>query len=453
AFWQGLSRLDASLAELDYAVLALGDSTYDQFCGHGQRLDTRLAELGAHRLCPRLDCDADGLDGADAWLARLQEQLAPQATSVSVTAPTTPNRPVPVPARLVINRRLNSAGSNKEVRLFGFASEQPLAYEAGDALSVRARNCPELVEEILTLAGLDGEQPVAVPKVGELSLRQALGEHYEIARPNPETLALIAERSGSDDCRALLGDRDELKRWLWGRQLADVLARFPARHDARELLGSLKRLQPRLYSIASSPLAHAGQVHLTVSAVRYGNRKGVASTFLADRLQDATTEVHIQSSRHFRLPDQGDIPLIMIGPGTGIAPFRGFLHERRARGDQGRNWLFFGEQHAAHDFYYRDELEAFQRDGLLNELGLAFSRDQAEKIYVQDRLRERGAEVWRWLQDGARVYVCGDASRMARDVDQALRQVVATHGHLSDEAASEYLRGMSEQKRYLKDVY
>lgn len=453
AFWQGLSRLDASLAELDYAVLALGDSTYDQFCGHGQRLDARLAELGARRLCARLDCDADGHDGADAWLAGLQQLLAPAAGSAPAVSTTSASRPAPVPARLVINQRLNGAGSNKEVRLFGFESEQPLAYQAGDALSVRARNCPELVEEILALTHLDGEQRVTVPKVAELSLRQALAEHYEIARPSNETLALVAERSGHADCRALLAAREELKSWLWGRQLADVLASFPARLAAAELLASLKRLQPRLYSIASSPLAHAGQVHLTVSAVRYGSRKGVASTFLADRLQDATTEVHIQPSRHFRLPEQGDVPLIMIGPGTGIAPFRGFLHERRARGDSGRNWLFFGEQHAAHDFYYRDELEAFQRDGLLSELSLAFSRDQAEKIYVQDRLRERGAEVWRWLQDGARVYVCGDASRMAKDVDQALRQVVARHGRLSDEAAADYVRGMSEQKRYLKDVY
>ncbi|WP_145004483.1 bifunctional nitrate reductase/sulfite reductase flavoprotein subunit alpha [Pseudomonas oryzihabitans] len=453
AFWQGLSRLDASLAELDYAVLALGDSTYDQFCGHGQRLDARLAELGARRLCARLDCDADGHDGADAWLAGLQQLLAPAAGSAPAVSTTSASRPAPVPARLVINQRLNGAGSNKEVRLFGFESEQPLAYQAGDAMSVRARNCPELVEEILALTHLDGEQEVTVPKVGELSLRQALAEHYEIARPSNETLALVAERSGHADCRALLAAREELKSWLWGRQLADVLASFPARLAADELLASLKRLQPRLYSIASSPLAHAGQVHLTVSAVRYGSRKGVASTFLADRLQDATTEVHIQPSRHFRLPEQGDVPLIMIGPGTGIAPFRGFLHERRARGDSGRNWLFFGEQHAAHDFYYRDELEAFQRDGLLSELSLAFSRDQAEKIYVQDRLRERGAEVWRWLQEGARVYVCGDASRMAKDVDQALRQVVARHGHLSDEAAADYVRGMTEQKRYLKDVY
>ncbi|MNE60581.1 Sulfite reductase [NADPH] flavoprotein alpha-component [compost metagenome] len=190
-----------------------------------------------------------------------------------------------------------------------------------------------------------------------------------------------------------------------------------------------------------------------MAAVRYGKRKGVASTFLADRAGSGEVPIFVQRNKHFHLPDDGDTPIVMIGPGTGVAPFRGFLHERRARSDNGRNWLFFGEQHAASDFYYRDELESMQRDGLLNHLSLAFSRDQAEKIYVQDRIREQGAELWRWLQDGAHFYVCGDASRMAKDVDQALRQVARTHGGLGEDAAAEWIRRLTAEKRYLRDVY
>lgn len=219
------------------------------------------------------------------------------------------------------------------------------------------------------------------------------------------------------------------------------------------MLGTLKRLQPRLYSIASSAKAYPQQVHLTVAAVRYGKRKGVSSTYLADRADDGEVPIFVQPSKHFRTPTDGDVPMIMIGPGTGVAPFRGFLQERRALGHQGRNWLFFGEQHAASDFYYQDELQGLQRDGMLTHLSLAFSRDQAQKIYVQDRLLEHGAELWRWLQDGARLYICGDASRMAKDVDQALREIAQSHGGLCVEGAVEYWRGLSEQKRYLRDVY
>jgi len=219
----------------------------------------------------------------------------------------------------------------------------------------------------------------------------------------------------------------------------------------------LKRLQPRLYSIASSPKAHPGEVHLTVAAVRYDNgrrqRKGVSSTFLADRASDVGVPVFVQQSAHFRPPRQQDAPMIMVGPGTGVAPFRGFLNERRARGDTGRNWLFFGEQHAATDFYYREELEGMHRDGLLTRLDLAFSRDQADKIYVQDRMREHGAELWAWLEAGAHFYVCGDATRMARDVDVALKGIVARHGGLSDEKAVEYVNWLSREKRYVRDVY
>ena len=216
---------------------------------------------------------------------------------------------------------------------------------------------------------------------------------------------------------------------MWGQQIADVLHEFPVSLTAAELTGMLKRLQPRLYSIASSPKAHAGEVHLTVAAVRYSNgrrhRKGVSSTFLADRAGDVNVPVFVQKSAHFRPPHGSDTPMIMVGPGTGVAPFRGFLHERRARGDTGRNWLFFGEQHAASDFYYRDELESMRDSGVLNRLDVAFSRDQADKVYVQDRMREQGAQLWSWLEDGAHFYVCGDANRMAKDVDAALKEVVA----------------------------
>lgn len=457
-FWNDLRSSQARLDNLRYAVLALGDPNYDQFCQHGKNLDTRLAELGATPLRARLDCDTDFDAPAAAWLSELLPLLGPVSQPEVTTAPVAPpakvSKECPATARQVINLRLNAAESSKDTRQFGFAiGDSGLAYEAGDALGVWPRNCPELVEEVLQLARLDGEQPVSVAKVGELPLREALASHYEIARPSNEALALIAERSGSTELRGLLDSKEQLQDWLWGRQLADVLQAFPSQHAAGELLGSLKRLQPRLYSISSSPKAHAGEVHLTVSAVRYGKRKGVASTFLADRVEGGEVPLFVQTSRHFRVPQDGDVPIIMIGPGTGVAPFRGFLHERRARGDAGKNWLFFGEQHAATDFYYRDELQAMQRDGLLTQMSLAFSRDQAEKIYVQDRIREQGAELWRWLEEGAQVYVCGDASRMAKDVDMALREVARDHGGLSDEKAAEFIRGLAEAKRYLRDVY
>jgi sulfite reductase (NADPH) flavoprotein alpha-component len=292
-----------------------------------------------------------------------------------------------------------------------------------------------------------------------MRLAEALGKHYEIARPNPDLLAFVAARSNSGALRDLLSPerKVDLKQWLWGQQIADVLHEFPVSLTAAELTGLLKRLQPRLYSIASSPKAHAGEVHLTVAAVRYSNgrrhRKGVSSTFLADRAGDVNVPVFVQKSAHFRPPHGSDTPMIMVGPGTGVAPFRGFLHERRARGDTGRNWLFFGEQHAASDFYYRDELESMRDSGVLNRLDVAFSRDQADKVYVQDRMREQGAQLWSWLEDGAHFYVCGDANRMAKDVDAALKEVVARHGGMSDEKALDYVNRLAQEKRYARDVY
>jgi NADPH-dependent sulfite reductase flavoprotein alpha-component len=457
-FWQSLKAQQERLESLRYAVLALGDPSYETFCQHGRNLDQRLLTLGASPLIERVDCDGDFQAHADGWFKALQQALALDIPDVIPDSPVSdqPTRARPHRSRLVINRRLNGEGAAKDTRQFALTlGDSGMTYQAGDALGVWPQNCPALVDEVLELTGLKGDQPVSVDKVGEVSLRQALTEHYEIARPSAESLELIARHGRHPDLQNLLGEslKGELKSWLWGRQLADVLREFPLRCAGQELLESLRPLQPRLYSIASSAMAHPDQVHLTVSAVRYGKRKGVSSTFLADRAEDCEVPIFLQPSRHFRVPADGDVPIIMIGPGTGVAPFRAFLQERQARGDQGKNWLFFGEQHVATDFYYRDELQGMRKSGLLTHLSLAFSRDQAEKIYVQQRIREQGAQLWRWLQEGAQIYICGDATHMARDVDLALREAIATHGGLSEECAAEHLRYLAEQKRYLRDVY
>ena len=492
AFWQHLNSHTAPrLDHLSYSVLALGDKNYSDFCGAGKKFDERLEQLGARRIHPRADCDVDYETTAKQWMEGLWPALEKvgQASRLSPIAKepaeiagpgfselllSTGSEPGQVPdahygrnhlfpARLIANRKLNAAGSAKDTRHLEISLERSgLSYEVGDALGVMPANCPALVNDLLQALGCDGEEAVSDARGRETSLRQALLTSYQITQPSTDLLRILSERSDDAELKSLLAParRADLDKFLDGRQVIDFLLHFPSiKFTPADFVALLSRLQPRLYSIASSLKAHPGEVHLTVAVVRYEShdrrRQGVCSTFLAERVEINRTPlpVFVQTSHSFRLPSDGDRPVIMIGPGTGIAPFRAFLEERRAIGANGRNWLFFGDQCKAHDFLYREELEAMLAGGTLTRLDTAFSRDQSEKIYVQHRMLENAGGFWTWLEDGAHVYVCGDAKRMAKDVDAALHEVIRKAGGKSPEQAAEYVQKLKTEKRYQRDVY
>lgn len=468
-----LAASGPSLAGLRFAVCALGDTNYTQFCKCGADFDKYLERGGATRVATRVECDLDYEEKFTAWLhttltALQSSEMASSATARSPgsgtggpsaaaapgddAADTSYSRRRPFPALLLTSRTLSGTGSAKQVLHVEFdLADSGLTYAAGDALGVMPHNCPALVAEILAALGCDGEEAVPAPDRSTTSLRHALTELYDLGKPSTDLLRLFAP--------AIAGALDAPVASTPHQVIDVLLAARDLRPGPLAFVGALRKLQPRLYSISSSPKAHPGQVHLTVGAVRYDlaarRRHGVCSTFLADRAIGGTTRVgvFVHANPAFRPPASGDTPMIMVGPGTGIAPFRAFLEERRATGARGRNWLLFGDQRAATDFLYRDELLAAQADGTLTRLDTAFSRDQAEKVYVQHRMLEHATELFAWLEQGAHFYVCGDASRMAKDVDAALHTAVERAGGKSPEQAAAYVHALKAGKRYARDVY
>lgn len=450
-----------ALASVRFSVCAIGDTNYTLFCQAGKDFDAYLEKHGAKRVHARADCDTDYETSFDTWLHAALSALgagsAPGAeisnlkSEISNGEASTPayDKKNPFPATVLTVRNLNAPGSAKEVNHVEFdLAGSGLAYEAGDALGVVPQNCPALVADVLTALGADGEEAVSI-KAGELPLRRALTEQLDLGKPTPALLELLGLAAVTPPPHHVI---DALA--LRASQISD----FKSQISVTAFAAALKPIAARLYSISSSPKAHAGQVHLTVGAVRYElggrARKGICSTFLAERaLTLGKVGVFVHSNKAFRPPSDPALPVIMVGPGTGIAPFRAFLHERAATKAPGKNWLFFGDQKASTDFLYHDELSALRGSGVLTRLDVAFSRDQKEKIYVQNRMEENAAELWAWLEQGAHFYVCGDASRMAKDVDAALHKVVEIAGGKSPAEAAAYIQALKTAKRYQRDVY
>lgn len=467
-FWDAISASTAPrLEQMHFAVLAIGDTGYDGFCQAGKFIDMRLEQLGAKRVVDRIDCDIDFEEPSSEWLNSSMPQFAASAGSSGTVLESAPEAPVipgsnksnPYAAALITNKRLSGEQSAKDIRHFEFdLSDSGLKYETGDALGVIPVNEPSLVSLLLTQLNADYETPV--PGF-DRSLGDLLTYQFEISEPSRKLIEWVGQNTTNQELRHVLqhDDKDALGVWLWGKDTLDLLQLELTRTLAvPEFVALLRPLQHRAYSISSSSKAHPDQVHLTVASVRYHsggrNRGGVCSTYLAERVRRGEKPaIFISPNKSFRVPANNSAPLIMVGPGTGIAPFRAFLQERQATGAQGKNWLFFGDQHQEHDFIYQDELLAWRDNGLLTRLDLAFSRDQEKKIYVQSRMLEQGAELYAWLQEGAYFYVCGDASRMAKDVDNALYEVVRQFGGLSTERAADYVDQLKKEKRYLRDVY
>jgi sulfite reductase (NADPH) flavoprotein alpha-component len=470
AFYKEFMTSQVALSGVRFAVCALGDTSYEKFCQTGKDIDARLEVLGASRVNPRQDCDLDYEGNFTAWLDDSLKAISPAsaaaAAPVAFTAPAFNSveygKKNPFPGETLDSVILNGEGSAKETLHLEFSlASSGLSYEPGDALAILPVNAPDTIKAVLNAAKLTGTEEIEVKNVGRKLLADALREDFDITALSRNVLTKLADASGSATLRELLSEdaKDRLKEFNNGREIVDAIEQFaPSGLSAEALAGIFRKLPPRLYSIASSPLAHPDEVHLTVAAVRYNThgrpRKGVCSTFLADLVKSGdTVPLFIQPNKNFRLPADGSTPVIMVGPGTGVAPFRAFIEHRAALGSQGKNWLFFGDQRYTYDFLYQLEWQDHLQNGTLSRLDVAFSRDQPEKVYVQDRMIEQGKDLYEWLEEGAHFYVCGDANRMASDVHEALITIVQNQGAKSREAAEAYVEDLKKTKRYQRDVY
>ncbi|EJB8473821.1 NADPH-dependent assimilatory sulfite reductase flavoprotein subunit [Citrobacter freundii] len=463
------SKKAPKLENTAFAVFGLGDTSYEFFCQSGKNFDSKLAELGGERLLDRVDADVEYQPAAAQWRARLVDVLkarAPAVPSVQTAASgainevhTSPyTKEAPLSASLSVNQKITGRDSEKDVRHIEIdLGDSGLRYQPGDALGVWYQNDPALVKEIVELLWLKGDEPVTVD--GKLlSLTDALQWHFELTVNTANIVENYATLTRSETLLPLVGDKAQLQHYAATTPIVDMLRFSPAQLDAEALIGLLRPLTPRLYSIASSQAEVESEVHVTVGAVRFDvegrARAGGASSFLADRVgEEGEVRVFIEHNDNFRLPANPETPVIMIGPGTGIAPFRAFMQQRAADEATGKNWLFFGNPHFTEDFLYQVEWQRYVKEGVLTRIDLAWSRDQKEKVYVQDKLRQQGAELWRWINDGAHIYVCGDANRMAKDVEQALLEVIAEFGAMDTEAADEFLSELRVERRYQRDVY
>jgi sulfite reductase (NADPH) flavoprotein alpha-component len=468
SFYKEFMTADLALSGVRYSVCALGDTSYEKFCQTGKDLDARFEALGAVRVSNRQDCDVDYEESYTGWLESSLAALAPaSAAPVSFVAPVAVptveyGKKNPFPAETLDTVLLNGEGSAKETLHLEFSlAASGLSYEPGDALAVIPVNAPDVVKAIIQAAKLTGNEAIEVKNVGRKLLADALREDFDITALSRAVLTKLAAAADSATLRALLSEeaKEQLKQYNHGREIIDAIIDFaPNGLSAEALAGIFRKLPPRLYSIASSPLAHTDEVHLTVAAVRYEThgrlRKGVCSTYMADLVKTGDpVQVFVQPNKNFRLPADGSTPIIMVGPGTGVAPFRAFVEHRAALGSTGKNWLFFGDQHYTYDFLYQLEWQDHLKEGVLTRLDVAFSRDQPEKVYVQDRMIQQAKELYEWLEEGAHFYVCGDANRMAHDVHEALISVVENQAGISREAAEAYVEDLKKTKRYQRDVY
>lgn len=477
AFYEFLhSKRAPQLEDVRFSVLALGDTSYEFFCQTGKDFDKRLGELGATRIVDRVDCDVDFEESANEWigqvLAKLKEASASGAGSAAGAASAAAGAPAaeseysrsnPFQAEVLENLNLNGRGSDRETRHVEISlAGSGLSYEPGDSLGIVPQNDPTLVDALIEAMGWQADATVVVNKNGEKrALRDALLSYYEITVLTKPLLTAIEELTANADLCDLLapGGEQELKEYMNGRDLLDLTQDFGLKGvDAQAFVSLLRKIPARLYSISSSPSANPEEVHVTVRAVRYEahgrERKGVASVHLAERVQPGdSVGVFVQQNTSFKLPENADAPIIMIGPGTGVAPFRSFIAEREETGAQGKTWLFYGDQHFSTDFLYQVEWQRWLKEGVLTRMDVAFSRDTDKKVYVQHRMQEKSEELYRWLQEGAYVYVCGDEKKMAHDVHAALLSIVEKEGRLSPAEAAEYVANLQQQKRYQRDVY